>query len=335
MKRLAQLDAASAEQAQLGAELRDARLTLGLSIDDLAQSLRIRRVYLAALEEGRVRDLPAPAYAVGFVRSYARSLGLDETEMVRRFREASGPTAARKPNLVFPEPVPDQGVPAGAVILVGVVLAVGAYIGWYQWSGSGVRTVDAVPPPPPAIEQVLRQGSPPETVPEPPAAGPGLALVGPNPTGAAPNPATTPANPSSANAAPIPLRPAATAGAPPVPAGSPAASAAPAPPAAEGRILLRARAEAWIQVRERQGGPVLVNRVLRPGESWQVPAKEGLLLSTGNAGGLEVLVDGQPTQGLGAGQSVRRDLLLDAEKLKAGQPLVAPAPPKPNPAPPQ
>ena len=69
MKRLSQFDAASAESARLGAELRDARLALGLSLEDLAQSLRIRRVYLAALEEGRVRDLPAPAYAVGFVRT--------------------------------------------------------------------------------------------------------------------------------------------------------------------------------------------------------------------------------------------------------------------------
>jgi cytoskeleton protein RodZ len=95
-------------------------------------------------------------------------------------------------------------------------------------------------------------------------------------------------------------------------------------------------------VRERPGGPVLVNRVLRPGESWQVPAKDGLLLSTGNAGGLDVLVDGQPTPGLGAGQPVRRDLLVDADRLKSGQPLAALAPrpaatpastPVPTPAP--
>ena len=304
MKRLSQFESSSTESARLGAELRDARLALGLTIEDLAQSLRIRRVYLAALEEGRVRDLPAPAYAVGFVRTYARSLGLDENDVVRRFREASGPTVARKTDLIFPEAVPDRGVPAGAVILVGVVLALGAYVGWYQWSGSGTRMVDAVPPPPPAIKRALREGSPPETAPEPPGA--------PNPT--------------NANAAPIPVvppRPAATASGPPAP---PVAAPVPPPSTPEGRILLRARAEVWIQLRERQGGPVLVNRVLRPGETWQVPPKDGLLLSTGNAGGLEVMVDGQPTPGLGAGQSVRRDLLVDAEKLKAGQPLASLAP---------
>ncbi len=44
MKRLSQFESASAESARLGVELREARLALGLSIEDLAQSLRIRRV---------------------------------------------------------------------------------------------------------------------------------------------------------------------------------------------------------------------------------------------------------------------------------------------------
>ncbi|TDG27158.1 helix-turn-helix domain-containing protein, partial [Paracraurococcus ruber] len=180
MKRLSSHEISNAEPARLGAELRDARVSLGLTIEDVAQALRIRRVYLSALEDGRIRDLPAPAYAVGFVRTYARALGLDADEMVRRFREASGPTVARKTDLVFPEPVPDRGVPAGAVILGGVVLAIGAYVGWYQWSGSGNRVVDAVPPPPPAIELALREGSPPEA----PAVAPS-APQAPSPTSAA------------------------------------------------------------------------------------------------------------------------------------------------------
>ena len=99
-----------------------------------------------------MRELPAPAYAVGFVRSYARALA-STADMVRRFREASGPVVQRKTDLIFPEAVPERGVPAGAVMLVGVLLAAGAYIGWYQWSGSGNRSVDAVPPLPPRLEQ--------------------------------------------------------------------------------------------------------------------------------------------------------------------------------------
>jgi cytoskeleton protein RodZ len=82
--------------------------------------------------------------------------------------------------------------------------------------------------------------------------------------------------------------------------------------------VLRAQAETWVQVRAGQGGQVLLNRVLQPGESWTAPAREGLLLSTGNAGGLEMLVDGQPVPGLGGARAVRRDVPISPERLKAG-----------------
>lgn len=304
MNRLTRPDAAAAgEAARLGEELRDARLALGLSVEDIAASLRIRRGYLVALEEGRLRDLPAPAYALGFVRSYARALGLDEDEMVRRFREVSGPAVQRKTDLVFPEPVPERGVPAGAVMLLGAVLAVGAYIGWYQWSGSGIRTVDAVPPLPPQLEQMADEGS----APEPPAVAEPVPPPPIQPTPSSAVAATVPRVVAPAPAAPEPA---------PAPEAPPAAAASPRPE--EGRVVLRAKAEAWVQVRERPGGPILVNRVLRPGESWTAPAKEGLLLSTGNANGLEILVDGQVVPGLGPGRAVRRDVPMEPEKLKAG-----------------
>jgi cytoskeleton protein RodZ len=298
MKRLPRPEPSAAEAARLGEELRDARVALGLSLEDIAASLRIRRPYLVALEEGRVHDLPAPAYAVGFVRTYARALGLDEDEVVRRFREASGPVVQRKTDLVFPEPVPEHGLPAGAVILVGAMLAVGAYAGWYQWSGSGDRTVDAVAPVPARIEQAARLEPAPAATPSPPPA----------------------ASPVNAQAAPAP----------------PLATAPPAPPpaatATEGRIVLRARADAWIQLRDRGTGTVILNRVLRPGESYTVPPREGLLFTTGNAGGLDIMVDGQPVPALGGAQAVRRDLLLEPERLKSGQPPVAAAAAMPRPA---
>jgi len=94
------------------------------------------------------------------------------------------------------------------------------------------------------------------------------------------------------------------------------------------RIVLRARAEAWIQVRDRQG-QVLLNRVLRQGETWPVPPKLSLLLTTGNAGGTELLVDGASTVALGADGAVRRDMALDADAIrdgKLGTPPAAAAP---------
>jgi cytoskeleton protein RodZ len=157
MKRHPRSDTQSAEAARVGEELRDARLALGVSLEEMADELRINRRYLAALEEGRVRDLPGIAYATGFVRSYSQILGLDAPEMVRRFREGAGVAAPAK-DLVFPEPVPDRGVPAGAVIMLGAVLAVVGYAGWYYWTGSSTRTAEEVPALPPRLEQSARGG---------------------------------------------------------------------------------------------------------------------------------------------------------------------------------
>ncbi len=65
---------------------------------------------------------------------------------------------------------------------------------------------------------------------------------------------------------------------------------------------------------------MLLNRVLRPGETWPVPpAKAQLLLTTGNAAGTELLVDGVVTASLGGEGAVRRDLLLDPDMAKDGK----------------
>ena len=72
--------------ARAGADLKAARERLGLSLDDVAVSLRIRVPHLEALEEGRISMLPGTAYALAFVRTYATALGLDAEEMVRATR---------------------------------------------------------------------------------------------------------------------------------------------------------------------------------------------------------------------------------------------------------
>jgi cytoskeleton protein RodZ len=108
-----------------------------------------------------------------------------------------------------------------------------------------------------------------------------------------------------------------------------AAAPAPAPAADASRITLRAKADAWMQVRDK-AGQVILNRVLRAGETWPVPAKGGFLLTTGNAGGTEVLLDGAVIA-LGGEGAVRRDLPLDVDAIKDGKlaPIPAPAPVRP------
>src|SRR5258708_29315037 len=65
--------------------LRDRRLECQLDVEHVAQVLRIRPGVLTAIESGEFDQLPGPAYAIGFVRSYATYLGLDSDPLVLRF----------------------------------------------------------------------------------------------------------------------------------------------------------------------------------------------------------------------------------------------------------
>lgn len=71
----------------LAAILKAYREAYGLDLPEVSEHLRIRTHYLSMLEDGRYDELPARPYAIGFVRSYAKYLGLPVEEMVERFRE--------------------------------------------------------------------------------------------------------------------------------------------------------------------------------------------------------------------------------------------------------
>lgn len=98
--------------------------------------------------------------------------------------------------------------------------------------------------------------------------------------------------------------------------GGVASSAVTSEPAA--RILVRAKTNSWIQVRDDAANQLLLTRLLRAGDIYRVPDRVGLKLLTGNAGGIEITVDGEPVPSIGPVGAVRRGVALDAEKLKSG-----------------
>lgn len=66
---------------EMGLELKRARESRGLSLDEVVETTKISRRNIVALEEGNCDHLPHPVYAKGFIRSYARLLGLDGEEL--------------------------------------------------------------------------------------------------------------------------------------------------------------------------------------------------------------------------------------------------------------
>lgn len=85
-------------------------------------------------------------------------------------------------------------------------------------------------------------------------------------------------------------------------------------PGAGSRIELRAIDETWVQVTAPDGVAVLTH-ILLPGDVYHVPDRDDLMLDTGNAGGLEIRVDGVLLPPLGGAGAVVRDVLLSVESL--------------------
>ena len=208
-----------------GNVLRLRREQLGLSLEEAGGALRIRPAYLAALEEGRPDRLPGSAYAVGFLRGYADHLGLDSVEVLRRFKAESAGLDT-KPDLAFPMPLGERGVPGGGALLVALILVACGYGAWYYVSTGerlrpqrvGELPAALMPPKPPAATPAPARATPPAAT---PADAPQTAALPP----AVPSPAppAAPAPSSSPNSAPtaLPTAPAA--------AVTPAASASTVP----------------------------------------------------------------------------------------------------------
>lgn len=137
------IPAKNAPSSSVGALLRATRTRMGQDLKQVSQALRIRQLFLQAIEDGRYDELPGPTYALGFVRSYSDFLGLDSEEVVRRFRAET--TGASQKELVFPTPAAEKRLPSGAIVAAALALGVLVYGGWYAVSSSHRPAAEAVP----------------------------------------------------------------------------------------------------------------------------------------------------------------------------------------------
>jgi len=176
-----QEQASSSELASFGEELRREREIRGISLKEIADATKISKRFLEAIERNDHKTLPAPVFTRGFVREYARYVGLNSEEMVNRYNFAAArddriekppelqkypPTPVRD---ITPKPPPKRGIPPvyarvsrNAFALVLIVAALAAVAVWAVRQkrfelDSFIETPAAVPPvttqavtPPPA-----------------------------------------------------------------------------------------------------------------------------------------------------------------------------------------
>jgi cytoskeleton protein RodZ len=153
-------DHQSMDNAGVGPLLRASRQRVGEELRDVAIMLRIRFPYLEAIEEGRYADLPGKTYAVGFVRAYAEHLGLDKEEVVRRYK-AEIEIGDGKNELHFPTPMMETGIPGGAIVFIGFIVAVLAYGGWYLSTTEEGYFSDLISPLPERLSNLVSENDKP------------------------------------------------------------------------------------------------------------------------------------------------------------------------------
>lgn len=120
----------------IGERLRQAREARGLSLDDVANQTRIPIRHLQHIEREEWDALPAITYCVGFVRSYANTIGLDGAEMGRELRDRLGGVRSRAPAPEYYQPADPSRVPPRSVAIIAVVLIIVAVAGYMIWRSS-------------------------------------------------------------------------------------------------------------------------------------------------------------------------------------------------------
>jgi len=306
--------------SELGHLLIEARTAKNLSLADVEQATRIRQKYLEALEGAAYDVLPRGATARGFLRSYARFLGLDVDDALRRYAQESGDTGDEvpiaevgKPRLRDYRPLEvelidtqrDLGLWRWLIAVVIVAALAGG--GWWVLSHNpGWDLLAAFGPAPTA------------TVTETPTRWVVTATPQPTPT------VTVTAPPPMPTSDLLPL---------PTPTVQPTLTPTPRPtatPEVVARIALEMRItqRAWVRVTV-DGQDVIetAGTTLEAGETRAWEADSSIFIRTGNAAGVNLTLNGEDLGALGkVGEIVERAWIVDQGQVTESTPGAAPPP---------
>ncbi|MBN8808982.1 MAG: helix-turn-helix domain-containing protein [Sphingomonas sp.] len=133
----------------VGEQLREAREAQKLTLADVADRTRVPIRHLEAIEDGRYDAIPSPTYAIGFARSYARAVGLDDKAIANAVRQSPNLPLANTTDYSVYEPTDPKRLPSrglatvAAIIALVVVVGVVVYYGTGLIRGSGSTPADA------------------------------------------------------------------------------------------------------------------------------------------------------------------------------------------------
>ncbi len=117
----------------IGTILKSSRLKQKKSMEEISSELCIRKIYLTALEEGDYETLPPVPYGVGYVRTYARYLGLNPERAVKLYKSAS---VVEENNEEDNKEVSEVNKSGGRHIIAGIIALAMLYGGWSLYSSN-------------------------------------------------------------------------------------------------------------------------------------------------------------------------------------------------------
>lgn len=120
----------------IGTILKSSRLKSKKSLEEISSELCIRKIYLIALEEGDYETLPPIPYGVGYVRTYARYLGLNPERAVKLYKSASQTEEQNNEN--EEQEKAEVNKISGKHIVVGIISLLAIYAAWSFYSNMNV-----------------------------------------------------------------------------------------------------------------------------------------------------------------------------------------------------
>ncbi|WP_083924595.1 RodZ domain-containing protein [Lamprocystis purpurea] len=287
-----------------GRRLRVQRQARGLEVERVAAQLHLRVPMVEALEQDRYHDLPGPVFIAGYLRNYARLLGLDPEPLIMAYR-ASNPDP--EPVELGFKPVPQQTIGHEItsahvlmrLISVGVLAAVIAMVVlWWQ------NRAELIPVPTAADTAELPLAATANPSVGQPAAGVSLEMPTPDPTAdtatAPPTAASAALSASGATAElALPTLPRADEPASLAPtltdttAAADAQGAAASPPAKPTEVSLTFSGPTWIKILD-AGGAAVLSGTMRKGDTRVLAGTPPYTFNIGIARVAQVTVGGRP-----------------------------------------
>ena len=277
--------------ASFGQYLKRERENRGISLRDISDSTRITIRYLEALEGDRLELIPRQFFVRAIIRSYAKAVGLDENQVLGKFdnKLEFGEQLEYRASAAAEVAAPRAGFPGWARALIAALLIIAAAVVIYLFILSPRKPSEAPARGQPAVK--------------PPAA------------------AATESRPAAAAVeAAVEAAPAPDTTLTPAPA-SPQPLAHPVEQFTGLALEATFSAETWLRVTA-DGAQVFEDNK-QPGDTLAVKVERLIVLSTGNAGGMDFSLNGRPARPLGKSGVVMTDIRLTPDNFKT---FLAPEP---------